>query len=227
MKRSHEEIKELLAAYALGAMPEDEIGEVRAHILSCEECMGEADLLAEASGSLALAVEPQPLPSGFADRVLEVVRSDSTDQEVVPRRRWRFLPGVVVASSLALAAVLGFQVYETQQKLDQQELVLGALLHEGGVELQGSSGAIARVVPSGEGSVFAVAGLQKAPPGHTYQLWLIKEGADPVSGGVFDVTGGIAVIDTDQSIEDYDGAAVTIEQAGGSRQPTTTPILSG
>lgn len=32
---------------------------------------------------------------------------------------------------------------------------------------------------------------------------------------------------TEQSIAEYDGAAVTIEQAGGSAEPTTDPILQG
>lgn len=223
MTKSHEEMREVLAAYALGAVPQEEIAEVRAHILSCEECMREADEFAEASSSLAVAVGGEALPAGFADRVLEVVRTESPVTEVAPRgRRWI---AAGLAASLACVALLGFQVVQTQQKIDRQEQVLSALLQEDGVELRGSSGVAARVVPGGDGSIFAAAGLEKAPPGRTYQLWLLKEGSEPVSAGTFDAVDGIAVIETPESIAGYDGAAVTIEQAGGVTAPTTDPIL--
>ncbi|HYI46140.1 MAG TPA: anti-sigma factor [Actinomycetota bacterium] len=227
MKRNHEEMQELLAAYALGAVPEDEINEVRAHILSCEECMREADEFAEASASLAVAVGSERLPAGFADRVLELVQTDASAATTEPRRRRRWLPAYALAASMAVVVVLGFQVFETQREIDRQREVLSALLHQTGVEMRGTSGAVARVVPSGSGSLFAAAGLQEAPQGHTYQLWLIKEGAAPVSAGTFDVSDGLAVIETQRSIAGFDGAAVTIEQAGGSAQPTTDPILQG
>ncbi|MEA2447006.1 MAG: hypothetical protein QOK47_643 [Actinomycetota bacterium] len=228
MKRNHEEIKELLAAYALGAVPAEEIAEVRAHILSCEECMAEADEFAEVSASLAIAVGSERLPAGFADRVLELVHTDVGEvAESAPQRRWRWLPAYVLAASMVVVAFLGFQVYETRREIDRQQQVLSALLHQRGVEMRGTSGAVARVVPSGEGSLFAAAGLQKAPQGHTYQLWLLKEGSDPVSAGTFEVNDGLAVIQSDQPIGEYDGAAVTIEQAGGSAAPTTDPILQG
>lgn len=228
MKKSHEEIKELLAAYALGAVPTEEIAEVRAHILSCEECMRDADELTEASSTLAVAVGSEALPAGFADRVLKVVHAESdVAAEPAPSRRWRWLPAYALAASMAVVAFLGFQVYQTQNELDREHQVLSALLHQSGVEMRGTSGAVARVVPSSDGSLFAAAGLQEAPQGHTYQLWLLKDGADPVSAGVFDVADGLAVVQTERSIEEYDGAAVTIEQAGGSSAPTTDPILQG
>jgi anti-sigma-K factor RskA len=227
MKRNHEEMQELLAAYALGAVPEDEIHEVRAHILSCEECMSEADEFAAASASLAVAVESERLPAGFADRVLELVQTDVPASATESRRRWRWLPAYALAASLAVVAFLGFQVFETRSEIDRQQKVLSALLHQTGVEMRGTSGAVARVVPSGDGSLFAATGLQEAPQGHTYQLWLIKEGAAPVSAGTFDVSDGLAVIETQRSLTGFDGAAVTIEQAGGSAQPTTDPILQG
>ena len=221
-------MKELLAAYALGAVPAEEVPAVRAHILSCEECMQEADDFDSATSALAMSAGRSPVPAGFADRVVELARADREPvPETAPTRR-RFLPYFLVAASLAVAAILGFQVYETQQQLNRQEQILGALLQQDGIELTGTSGAAARLVPRGQDALFAVAGLGKAPPGQTYQLWLLKEGADPVSGGVFDVSGGTAVIEVDAALEDYEAAAVTIEQAGGSDEgPTTDPILQG
>ena len=53
----HAEIKELIPAYVLGAVPPEEIPSIRAHILSCDECIAEADRFAETASSLALSVE--------------------------------------------------------------------------------------------------------------------------------------------------------------------------
>jgi anti-sigma-K factor RskA len=190
--------------------------------------MREADEFASATSALALSAGREPVPARFADRVLDVVRSEGqTAPTTAPRRGWRWV-SILAAAALGLAAILGFQVYETQQELERQEAALSALLHQDGIALRGPSGAAARVVPKGNGALFAAVGLQKAPAGHTYQLWLLREGADPVSGGVFDMSDGIAVIEVGESLGQYEGAAVTIELDGGSAEgPTTDPILQG
>lgn len=49
----HEEIRDLLAVYALGALPADEHEQVRAHVRWCAECCFEALLFTEAAVGLA------------------------------------------------------------------------------------------------------------------------------------------------------------------------------
>lgn len=61
-----------------------------------------------------------------------------------------------------------------------------------------------------------------------YQLWGIQ-GETPVSVGVFQVDEqgvGILVFNAEQSISSYDLVAITDEPAGGSEQPTTTPLAA-
>ena len=58
-----------------------------------------------------------------------------------------------------------------------------------------------------------------APQDRVYQLWRIENG-QPVSAGVFDGQGiVIPRVQAGQTV------AVSVEPAGGSDQPTTTPIL--
>jgi post-segregation antitoxin (ccd killing protein) len=227
IERGHEELKELIAAYALGAVPQEEIGVIRDHSLSCEECMAEADGYVDATGALSLAVDPVELPAGFEERVLARVREDRTSP--VPagrlRRRWPLAPALAAgALVVALFAVLTAGLLDARSDLSQHEGILTALLHDGGIEVEGA-GAVGRMVPTREGGVFAVTGLRKAPDAHTYQLWLIEDD-EPRSAGTFDVREGISILETDHSLEGVDVVAVTIEPGDGSVQPTTDPILS-
>lgn len=242
----HDELKTMLAAYAIGALPEDEMPLIRDHILTCEECMREADAYAATVPALALTAEPADVPAGFADAVM--ARVQGAGQAVEPekaRRRWSLLPrlafgGLAVAAAILAGAFLNARdeaqqaersLIALQQEVERNEDALANFVrHDDGWRLEGSTGAVARMVPTNEGATFAVAGLPEPPDGHTYQLWLLRGGCGdqpcaPTSAGVFDVESGLVVVDVDRSIRNFAGAAVTLEPAGGSEQPTTDPLL--
>jgi anti-sigma-K factor RskA len=70
--------------------------------------------------------------------------------------------------------------------------------------------------------------LPPAPSGRVYQLWLMRRGANPIASRLFDteVDGhGLAENIDVPAGEPIVGFAVSVEPAGGSEQPTTTPIL--
>lgn len=73
-------------------------------------------------------------------------------------------------------------------------------------------------------------GLKPADAGRTYQLWLIKDGK-PVPSLVFntgsDNTSLQWGIELPTSTSGVTAVAVTVEPAGGSAAPTTTPFLVG
>ncbi|HEX2295971.1 MAG TPA: zf-HC2 domain-containing protein, partial [Actinomycetota bacterium] len=109
-ERTHDELKDLIAAYALGAVPEDELPRIRSHILSCEECMVEADALVDAASSLALTVEPASLSTDFATRVLAAADTRGATPSPQPpswSRRWRVASAVSIAALVVAVAVLG------------------------------------------------------------------------------------------------------------------------
>jgi anti-sigma-K factor RskA len=93
------------------------------------------------------------------------------------------------------------------------------------MELSGSSGARARMVPADGGGWFVAAGLERPPEGHVYQLWLVNDGRT-TSAGTFEAVGGVVGLEIDQPLEGVDGVAVTIEPDGGSEQPTGARVLS-
>lgn len=72
--------------------------------------------------------------------------------------------------------------------------------------------------------VVQVNSLADAPTGHTYQLWLIPSSGAAVSEGVFRPDNGSATLSAD-GLGTGDAVGITVEPAGGSAQPTTTPIL--
>lgn len=232
----HEEMKDLIAAYVLGSVPAEEVPRVRSHILTCEECMREADSYSEVAGSLGLATGEEPLPPGFADKVLAQARSEApgpVDELEAARRKRRWTGRFKAPSLISAAAVLAAfalvtgSLVQTRSKLRERDQVLTALIHsKGAADLQGDVGATGKLVPTSEGAYLLVAGLGEPPAGHTYQLWLLH-GTSPTSAGTFDPDDGVAIITTNLDTASFDAAAVTIEPQGGSPEPTTDPILSG
>ncbi|MDQ5816133.1 MAG: anti-sigma factor [Actinomycetota bacterium] len=230
---THEEIKALVAPYALGALPEDEIPAVRSHILTCEECTVEAEELSSIASGLTLTVAAEEPPAGFADRVFE--RLDQEAPSVAEPSRWRgrrFLPALGVAALLALTAIFGGAWLDARNDLRERDEVVRALLASDGMELEGT-GATGKMVPTDDGAIFAATGLEAPPDGETYQLWVMKGacGEDEKgpceieSVGTFDASGGPVVLETARSIDGFDQAAVTVEPDGGSNQPTTEPVI--
>lgn len=238
MTRSHEELKDLLVPYALGAVPEDEMAEIRAHILTCEECMAEADSFTEAASSLAFAADEEPLPAGFAERVLDRAREGRVSAPApapLRARRWRLIEGLSFAALIVAVVALTFNVVDARSDLAYERKVVSALVaSDQGLKLSGSEGAAATVVSSGGAALFVAQGLEGVPSDRTYQLWLMDgECAPPAGGdctvtsaGTFETRDGIALLETSRQLEGVDAAAVTIEPEGGSDAPTSEPLLS-
>jgi anti-sigma-K factor RskA len=249
MNRTHDELKSLIAPYVLGAISPEEMEEVRSHIISCEECMAEADGYSGAVSALALSVRPEALPDSLIDNVMRQARADadetpavtpptSDDSEgarVTELRRPRPVYGLVAAAAaLLLVAVLAGALIATTNDLDdtrdqlalERERVEQLAQTEGAMRLGApSSEAVGAMLPTDEGGVFVVHGLDDPPTEHTYQVWLLEDG-QPTSAGTFDPSSGVGAIQTDHSLDGVDGVAVTVEPEGGSPAPTGDQVLS-
>lgn len=227
MSSVHDEIQTLMAAYALGAVPDEEIPPIRAHILSCEECFAEAESYADTLGALSMAASEAPLPEGFADRVLQQATGGAPAAPA--RKRFRWSPGIALAGaalSLLLVAT-GVALFGAIEDRDRYEQVIAAMVRDrGAIELLGAGGAEGIISQTDQGSVLVAVNLGDAPPESDYQLWLMKDGV-PTAAETFDVTDGLVIVESVHDLEDYDGAAVTVEPEGGSEQPTTEPVISG
>ena len=76
MNKTHDELKSLIAPYVLGAISPEEMEEVRSHIISCEECMAEADGYSSVVSSLAFSVRSEAVPDALIDNVMREVRTE-------------------------------------------------------------------------------------------------------------------------------------------------------
>jgi anti-sigma-K factor RskA len=235
---SHEEVDELLAAYALGALPEDQRRQVEEHLAGCDRHRDALGQLTRAAEKLAdLADERAPSPD-LRQRIMTAV---STTPQIVPPSipvvmpapataptglyaRWR--PGSRIAA-LAVAAVLLLGIGVAVGRLTApppppQQLV--AYTFNGNA---GAPGAVAHLVyfKSEHRAVMEVTGLQPLTPGEVYELWLFR-GPTPVPAGLGTLTSGTLVAQLNADLSTYQQVAITIEP-GEQPKPTSNPILVG
>ena len=71
---SHEEIRELLAGYAIDSLTDEETAVLASHLASCAECRAELKSLQEAVEAMAEAVPPVAPPERLRAGVLERYR---------------------------------------------------------------------------------------------------------------------------------------------------------
>ena len=230
MSEVHDNIQTLIAAYSLGAVPEEEIAPIRAHILTCEQCFAEAESFALEAAMLSEAVEPVALPAGFEERVMRQVTSPQRARNRRTFPSWARLRSPLLAGTAAVLAVLlvitGLSFFDSLERRREYEQTVAALVQgQDTFSLEGAGGARAVVASTSEGSVFVAVDLGEAPQDRDYQLWLMKEGV-PTPADTFDVSGSVVIVESDQELSEFDGAAVTVEPEGGSKAPTTEPVLA-
>ena len=234
-EREHEDMRSLIAPYVLGAVSPEEMAHVRAHLLSCDECLAAAERLAPAADSLAASVEEVEPPPGFSERVMNQVRADRSTAAAAtpsPARRWGRLPAFAAVALLLVTAVMGVALYRSDRALDIRTQAISGLLPGDGIKLQGT-GASAAMVPTEDGALLVAQGLGSLPDDRVYQLWLMKGDCEPGSNGECDIRGagtfttdqGLTIVEVDESLAGYSRAAVTVEPEGGSEQPTSDPVV--
>jgi hypothetical protein len=161
--------------------------------------------------------------------------------ELARRRaaRRRFLPALAAAAAavvLAAATGLGWAALDYRHDRDAAQRAAVALGEVASapdavtVAAQSGSGEWARtrlVVSRSKGeAVLIPSGTSRAPSGRTYQLWFIDGASSkPRPAGTFG--GGTGTPDVlAGEVGSAAAVAVTVEPQGGSRQPTTTPVVT-
>jgi hypothetical protein len=227
---------ELAPLAALDALDGEDARAFADHLRGCEACRREHDAFAAAAGEMARATPPVAPPPMLRARVLGAAG-------FAPLRapRWP----LAVAAALAAAFGVGLIAVLQEREIERQRRLHAALAHEDLVgllsdagsrtvalaALPAAPGSAARVVwnPDKRRAVLFASGLEPAPPGKAYEVWVIA-GSAPVPSGLFQVDDrGRAVADLPW-LEQTPGAktfAITLKPATGTPAPTGPMVLAG
>lgn len=234
-------VLELLPAYALECLDEEEITTVSEHLARCPACQAEFQAYQTVADQLALAAPEAAPPPRLKRQILERVEPPRPRPVGEPRPSWwQQLAGMFGraapawgAVALVLVVVLAASNLWLWQRLDGAS----TMTTPGGMQVIALAGT--DVAPDGAGTLvisadgeygtLIVDGLPGLDEDQQYQLWLIRDG-QRTSGGVFSVNEegyGALWISSPEPLSSYPAFGITIEPAGGSPGPTGEKVLGG
>ncbi len=250
-----DELEELAAGYALGALtPEDEARFVR-HLAGCETCHRLARDYQSVVGVLAESVDDLPASPRVKQRLMEQIAAEGRHGSAVGspppapspialderrpqqrRPRWnRLLP--LAASLLLLLGLAGWNV-QLQRELEStratqaaQEQILNALASGGRVwamEATPESGGGAGVVvedPKTGQLLMHADGLPPLPQDKAYEAWVQKNGTMVPAGLTSAGSPGEFILQLNAKLEEIQAVALSQEPAHGSLSPTGPVVL--
>ena len=233
---THDQINELLGAYALDAVDDEERQAIEDHLVTCTRCRAEVADHREVAALLAHG--GSDAPEGVWDRIagsLEAAPPKLDITSLAARRRRQWVPKAVLAAAAAvLVAVLGVHVRDQGRQIDQLQAAMAdpmepafdRALDDPSSRLFQLTSADGRVVlrgaitDDGVGYLRASA-LPRLDDDRTYQLWGAN-GDQLVSLGVLGERPDIVTF----TAADYDLLAITAETAGGVVQSRNAPVVS-
>jgi anti-sigma-K factor RskA len=222
-RTAHERYRDDLAAHALGALGGREEAALRRHLEECDECRTHLRWLRPAVDLLPRTVEQLEPPPGLRERLMATVRADvpalgrAEPGRPARRRPWQALwrPAIAVgAVALLLAgAVGGYLLREPDEstQVTAVEPLAGA-----------ASGTLER---RDDSAILTMSRLPALRRGDVYQVW-VQRGNEMEPSSLFVPRGDrSAEAAVPGPLEGADAVLVTREPRGGSRRPTSQPLL--
>ena len=226
---THEELQDLLGAYALDAVDPGEASEIEDHLRGCPRCRAEVAAHRETAAFLAHA--GADAPPELWDRIAGSIEAPPAD--VVPmaprlgfgaRRApnpWQRAASIVAAAAaVAVIGALGLQVRNQGDRINEMEAAMR--VPDGKVvELTGDVATVP-VVLEGDRAFLLGESLEALPEGRTYQLW----------GANGDELVSVAVLGRDPGVVSFDASgysllAITEERAPGVVRSEKQPVVAG
>jgi anti-sigma-K factor RskA len=225
----HVDIQELLGAYALDALSDDERRLLEAHLATCETCRAELAELRLAVNALPLSIDERDASPSLRDRLRAAAEADLAtngaeeppSDTVVPfePRTERGTPRPLRRTRLPWAAAAVFLLFglgmlgwnlSLRQSNNQQVIALQAA--------PGVTGASGELIYLKDQQVIIVKpnNLPALAAGQVYELWLIQ-GETAVPSGVFGA--GERQVAIAANLNQYQALAITIED-GPLGKPT-------
>ncbi len=224
--QSHEPYRDDLAAYALGALDEGEAARIRDHIEQCDDCRRHLRWLQPAVELLPRSVTQVEPPPRLRKRLMATVRSETREAARVDASRGRLRDWAALllrpatafaAAALLVAGALGG--YLLHQSDDQSSVVAARPVNDAAPT---ASGTLDR---QDDLAILHVEGMPALARDQVYEAW-VQRGDMMEPSSVFvlgrDGSGDAAI---PGPLEGADAVLVTKEPRGGSRQPTSPPLL--
>lgn len=225
-------VDELIAGHALHALSEEDERELEEHLRRSSQARERLTAFEEAAAALAYDVDAPAPPPALRDRILEQARAAERPATVVPlRRRW-VAPALGAAAALAAGVAIGLGIWgsgvssslsKERAAAARQDEALALFAEPGSsrFDVSGATGTLV-VAPGGEAAL-VLTGLDPAPAGKTYEVWVIED-ETPAAAGLF-VGGGRSVVPLTRPVPAGATVAVTVEDAGGVDAPTGQPVV--
>ena len=222
----------LTGSYALDALPDPERAEFERHLQHCPSCEAEVRGLRETAARLAMAQALQP-PPGMEQRVLAATYRTRQLPPLPPdrlqpdRRIPRRMAAFAAAASVAAAVALGITQVSTQHQLESTQASDAAITRvvtapDARIETtRTSAGGSVTVVASAalREAVVTSTGMVSPPAGRVYQVWVMSPSGARSAGLMADRSTLLA-----SAVVPGDRIGITVEPAGGTSKPTTTPV---
>ena len=234
----------LTGAYAVDALSGDELDDFERHLRQCASCAEEVSGLQETAARLGLAAAIAPPPS-MREQVLEATNRvrqlppsgtrllTGGRPRPIGRLRRRLPRPIAVTAMAAAIIVLAILQVGTRHQLQQAQAsnqTIASVLSASDARIQLSSsptgGTVTAVISRRDReAVITAAGMPTPSDAKVYQLWVISPaGARSVGllpGSSARATSPVLADD----VQPGDQLAITVEPAGGTKQPTTIPIV--
>ena len=232
MKVMRDDLHVFTGSYVLDAIGEAEREEFERHLQNCPTCDAEVRGLRETAARLALAcavtpparMEQQVLAATYRTRQLPPLPADRPRRE---RRVLRFPRRVAVlaaAASVAAAVALGITQLSAQHQLDHaRDTAIARVVTAPDARVEAartSAGGNVTVVTSAalHEAVVSTSGMASLPSSRVYQVWVMSP-SGARSAGLMHGSSLLA-----SPVRPGDRIGITVEPAGGTSKPTTTPI---
>jgi Anti-sigma-K factor rskA/Putative zinc-finger len=174
-----------------------------------------------------------PAPGGNTQQSNRRPAADRPADRLSLARRWTQMPrlvGAVAAASVAAAVGLGITQISTQHQLDTVQASNAAITRvvqapDARIEKKATDDGTVTVVFSSQrdAAVITTSKLTSLPSGRVYQLWVMSSAGARSAGLVSQPDQASQVLAA--GVRAGDKIGMTVEPAGGTSKPTTTPVL--
>jgi anti-sigma-K factor RskA len=243
----HAATRDLLGAFALGAVDTEEAATVRAHLATCAECQAEIAELWLAVDSLPDMIEPMEPPPALRDRIAAAIMAESASPAPAPpaplaspapdpvpaiapappvpepiRRPasfWSKVTPWAAAAAILLLLSAGLLVWNLRLREQIATAPVAETIALAPTDLAPDARGEVTYLPQDDLFMLEVRDLPPLEPDQVYEVWLIGEDGVPAPAGVFDQPTDQHAIVADR--DRYETLAITAEPGPlGTEAPT-------